>query len=420
MQEASTKEHPIMSNDYVAPGGHGYAKGGNYGKGYGGKYGGGGWYQPGHVWPAPPSMYGPYHQPATYGGKGASAYGKGKGGKGKAGHEGPIKPVKTGDADSSKEESDASMYRSSSSSARSGGSAWQKRLNRRKVARDKAALEEGAGVVPPITPAVEPADTADAQAKAIMERMDAVNALMTSLKGRTDVYSVSVRAQLIKDMAQLRLQKTQLKPLGDQTSILEALFEKKTSMLLQAEQEVQQAIATMEQAKASLVEVEQQLTNVKAAKAKEDQLIMSQQAEQQLPDNRMAVTKMKDLLCLLPAEKAGDFGEMLNLLDGMLKEASGPVIHAVDSDSEMAPSECPVPQTPSASSLMAEVPAFPSAVVAHTDPYSGGGAITPRRRTRSESPRRSPGSRSRSTDNRRQCPMTNAFSRRELGGPFMG
>ena len=168
------------------------------------------------------------------------------------------------------------------------------------------------------------------------------------------------------------------------------------------------------------VEVEQQLTNVKAAKAKEDQLIMSQQAEQQLPDNRMAVTKMKDLLCLLPAEKAGDFGEMLNLLDGMLKEASGPAIHVVDSDSEMAPSECPVPQTPSASSLMAEVPAFPSAVVALADPYNGGGAITPRRRTRSESPRRSPGSRSRSTDNRRQCPMTNAFSRRELGGPFMG
>jgi hypothetical protein len=227
-------------------------------------------------------------------------------------------------------------------------------------------------------------------------------------------------------MAQLRVQKNQLKPLVDQTSILEALVEKKTSMLLQAEQEVQEAIATMEQAKVSLAEVEQQLANVKAAKAAEDKLISSQQAEQQMPDNRMAVTKVKDLLCLLPVEKAGEFGDMLNLLHGLLSDAAepAPAVHTVDSDSEMAASECPAPQTPLARGAMAEIPMFPSALpsaaVAHSDPYHGEGASTPRRRTRSESPRRSPGSRSRSNEHRRQCPVSSSFSRREAGGVFTG
>ena len=143
MQEASTKENPIMSQDHVAPGGYGYAsKGGNYGKGYGGKQGGG-WYQPGHMWPAAPSMHGPYHYaPATYGGKGAYAYGKGKGGKGKGGFEGTIKPLKDGDASpSGAEETDASMYGSSSSARSAKSNAWQKRVDRRKLMKEQAAAE---------------------------------------------------------------------------------------------------------------------------------------------------------------------------------------------------------------------------------------------------------------------------------------
>jgi hypothetical protein len=317
------------------------------------------------------------------------------------------------------------MYGSSLSTRSGKSNAWQKRVDRRKLAKEKAAAEAGAG---PITPAKEEAETSDTvstHAKAILERMESVNALITSLKGRTDEYSVNVRNQLHADLAKLRLQRTQLKPLEDQTSILEALVEKKSAQLMQAERDVQEAIATMEQTKASLMVVQEQLTGVRVAKAKEDQAIKEQQEEQKLPDNRMAVTKMKDLLCLLPAEKAGGFNEMLNLLEGIFSEAatpSLPIIHPVDSDSEMgAASEMPA----SASGTLPEIPTFPSAaaaVAAHVDPYGDGGdgASTPRRRTRSESPRRSPGARSRSNEHRRLCPVSSSFSRRELGGPFTG
>ena len=198
---------------------------------------------------------------------------------------------------------------------------------------------------------------------------------------------------------------------------MEALVEKRSCLLTQAEKDLQHSIEAMEEAKRSLMVAKEQLVHVKAAKEKEDLLISAKKIDAQLPDNRQSVEKMKDLLCLLPVEKASCFGECLSLLEGLLKSASSPVVQVVpDSDSEMGqPIEVPV------------FPSYPSAADVITDPYTDvESPSTPgRRRTRSESPRRSPGARSRTSSGRRlnfkqsehMSATIQLFSRRE-GAPI--
>ena len=413
--EPSTKENPAHSHEQVAPNGYGH------GKGYGGKGYGSGWYQPGQYWPAPA---GPYMYAYPHGGKGPQSGGKGKG-KGKADAQ-LGSPAKAGTGEPTSLSEGESLYASSSRSGAGYSNAWQKRRMNRRVVRSSDGAKEESPAHASSEDAANQSQVSD-QAKSLSDKMETVQALITSLKGRTDDYSSQARAQLEQDLNRLRILKTQLKPLTDQSSILEALVEKRSSQLTQAEQDVQTAISTMEEAKQSLMVAKEQLAQVHAAKAREDQLIQAQKADMQLPDNQKSVEKMKDLVCLLPVEHAGAFGECLNLLSGLLQQAATPFIQVVpDSDSEMGQTE---------SSLIGNtdsplIPSLPSAVVVTSDPYSAelnAAPFTPRRRTRSDSPKRSPGSgaRSRSTSNRRltfkqsgnMTTVLDAFSRRE-GNPI--
>ena len=176
---------------------------------------------------------------------------------------------------------------------------------------------------------------------------------------------------------------------------------------------MQKAIAEMESARESLMVAEQQLLQVKEQKATEDTETLARKAEEQLPDNQTSVNKMKDLVCLLPAEMAAGFGQCLQLLDGLLAQAHAAphIMEVPDSDSEMGRSD--VGRSADASPIHEHIhaPLFgggdrplhsisPDSDIV-SDPYQPmhedhGCKTPPRARARSEERKKSPGSRSRS------------------------
>ena len=238
-------------------------------------------------------------------------------------------------------------------------------------------------------------------AKVIGANMESITNMLESLRGRTDVYAMKCRQGLEGDLQQLRIRRTQLKPLGHQVSILEALVEKKVMHFSAAEQLVHTSIAKMEIARTAMLDAQSQLLNVKNQKEEADARANAEAATAQadIPDNAKSLTKVKDLACLLPNTMAGEFGNCLAMLESILQQAKNATLATAqevpDSDSEMASSE-------SASSPFQPVPLFPGGAerlysqeecqqVAYGDPYTmAEGAKTPPR-GRAKSVGRSPG-----------------------------
>ena len=436
----SSSEHPSQSYNHVQQNG--------YGDGYG-NYGtrGKGWHRPfgpsGPMWPTRDIQqqdyfgdkgYGPAATRHSHGGKGKNSKAGGKAGPSNGKGKGD-KPF-TADSDYV-EESDPSQ-----SSRRSNGF-FAKRSRRQRQAEaagtaasasdpESMATESPEEFFPEVSsspgrsPGSSPSPQAalpvntgpilpiSTEARAITTQMESIQTLIYSLRGRTDEYSLKCRAGLENDLHLLRIRRTKLKPLVDQTSILEALVEKRSSCFTASEEAVQKAIAEMEAARESLMVAQQQLLQVKEMKAKEDTATMARQAEEKIPDNLSSVNKMKDLMCLLPVEMAASFGQCLQLLDGLLAQAkAAPHISEVqDSDSEMGGSSVQA-KSPIHEHLFAPLfgggggllhPGSPSSDVG-VDPYQpmqeDSGCKTPPRRSRSEEPKKSPGNRSRSHSIRR-------------------
>ena len=139
------------------------------------------------------------------------------------------------------------------------------------------------------------------------------------------------------------------------------------------------------------------------------------QSEKQLPDNAKSLEKVKDLVCLLPTEMAGEFGQCLALLENWLQQANSAAAAAraqevPDSDSEMA-TEASLKHAPMEH---LHIPLFPGGAErlhseeecrrAIGDPYlaaegaTSGCTTPPRGRCRSAVPARSPATRSRSPE----------------------
>ena len=139
-------------------------------------------------------------------------------------------------------------------------------------------------------------------AKVIGANMESITNMLESLRGRTDVYAMKCRQGLEGDLQQLRIRRTQLKPLGHQVSILEALVEKKVMHFSAAEQLVHTSIAKMEIARTAMMDAQSQLLNVKNQKEQADARANAEAttAQADIPDNAKSLTKVKDLACLLP------------------------------------------------------------------------------------------------------------------------
>jgi len=259
-------------------------------------------------------------------------------------------------------------------------------------------------------------------AKTIAINMESITNMLESLRGRTDVYAMKCREGLEGDLQQLRIRRTQLKPLGHQVSILEALVEKKVMHFSAAEQLVQTSIAKMEIARAALMDAQSQLLNVKTQKEEADARANAEaataQATKDIPDNAKSLTKVKDLACLLPNTMAGEFGNCLAMLESILEQAKNATKATAqevpDSDSEMASSEAAASPAGYGSSghSFQPVPLFPGGaerlysqeecqqVAYGTDPYmlAEGAKTPPRGRAKSLGPGRSPHTRSRTPE----------------------
>ena len=187
---------------------------------------------------------------------------------------------------------------------------------------------------------------------------------------------------------------------------------------------------------------QQQLMQVREQKKEADARSSTEKAEKKLPNNAESLEKVKDLVCLLPTQMAGEFGQCLALLESMLVQANQAAaaarIHEVpDTDSELA-SE-PPPETPIAAKHTMEhlhIPLFPGGTErlhseeecrrAVGDPYGGAAASSgcntpPRGRCRSVAPQRSPGTRSRTPESQSRRQDAIHFCRvEEVAAPFRG
>ena len=264
-------------------------------------------------------------------------------------------------------------------------------------------------------------------AENINTNMDTIQALIGAMKGKQDEYAIKCRAGLECDLQALRVAKTKMKPLDDQQTILESLVEKRATHFSATEANVQKAIADMETAKQSLMMAQKQLLDVKSQVSAAAITAAKDKEEKQAPDNMKSVQKMQDLVCLLPASMAGGFGQCLQMLEGLLKQANSAAQEAraqevPDSDSESAASAY------RRSQIGQSVPPFPVPTSPSTvDPYmdvdaaaGSGTQIPPRGRAKSAEPLRSPNARSRTHSPSQNRPfrgkcesLEEVFSRRE-------
>ena len=442
----STKERPAHSHEAVPYGGYG-----GYGSGYG--YGA---YVPGayaaQYWACahgkgvngnpPKGGYGKGH------GKANGQYGKGQGGKLAIDHGGKqnAQPHAPGPNDLTNGGSDAGSSRS--------GNAWQ----RRQLSRDGANGTKGGGKASGeqaskgahASPEVA-ATQAPSSAEVLIEKMDTVQALIASLKGRRDQFSTDTRAQLEAEMTNLRIQRTQMKSIPDQMVVLENLVEKRETILQQAEADAEVAMQDLAEAKSSLMVARQQLMAVQEAKAKKDADIALKEAELHSPSTKQTVQKMRDMAQLLPADKAKVLAECLGLLETLMGDAAVEVINVEmeDGGSHSTDGQVVLGTHGTSASPLSSTVTNGTVQNVQTDPYAvavappsatQGVPLTPRRgirRTRSESPQRSPGARSRSNSfhkrmtgkqvgiNKNYVPLFdafvgNSFSSQERIVPFTG
>ena len=180
-----------------------------------------------------------------------------------------------------------------------------------------------------------------------------------------------------------------------------------------AEQLVQTSIAKVEIARTARMDAQSQLLNVKTQKEEADAKASvdaaTAHATKDLPDNAKSLTKVKDLVCLLPNTMAGEFGQCLALLESILEKANTASQAATqdipDSDSEMASSEVAPDGHGSPMHTFMSVPLFPGgeerlhsqeecrkATGVPSDPYMAteGARTPPRGRAKSADPGRSP------------------------------
>ena len=446
---ASSKDFPAHSHESVPYGGYGgFGNGGGYGSYVPGAYAA-------QYWAGKGKGYNVYPPKGGHVNGYGKANGKGHGGKVAADPGGKANAKPHPHVNGPKESTNGGSDVGSTSSSNN----WQRRQRSREGSNGtkgggKASGEQaskGAHAGP-----VEPIASAPGTAEILIEKMDTVQALIASLKGGRDQFSTDTRTQLETELSNLRIQRTQMKSIPDQMVVLENLVEKREAILQQAEVDAAEAIQEAVEAKSSLMVARQQLMAVQQAKAKEDADFAVKEAELHSPNAKQTVQKMRDMAQLLPTDKAKVLAECLGLLETLMADAVTVEVINVEMEqggSESSEGQIPLSfiHTPSpnnmANGMMQNATVDPYAMPVALDlpnveqpGASMEAPLTPRRgvrRTRSESPQRSPGARSRTNSTHKRMNgkqvginidyvplfdafVGNSFSSRERMDPFKG
>ena len=139
--------------------------------------------------------------------------------------------------------------------------------------------------------------------------MDTVQALLNSLAGRSDAFSLAAREHLEKEMASLRIQRTKTKSLTAQISVWEGLVQRRTSAIAEAEGAILEAQKHCVDLKKELADVTIQIQNVQALKMKEDVAKVPPMVASALGEPSSLLSHAQEMAALLPADKAVIFSE---------------------------------------------------------------------------------------------------------------
>jgi hypothetical protein len=165
----------------------------------------------------------------------------------------------------------------------------------------------------------------DAPQTELQERTQTLQAVLNSIKGRSDQYAVDLRSMSLEQLAKLRLEANESKSLPQQISILQQAVERKESVFTEAKSKMEQCMKNLEVARekcmaadASLIECKDKLNHI-VSKCATDVV--------PAPDHALSALQVNSLLnlgALLPAEMAKGFQEAMSHIQGLLQSQPPP------------------------------------------------------------------------------------------------
>ena len=267
-----------------------------------------------------------------------------------------------------------------SQSPASSGNFWQRRKLNNQMGSSVDQVESVNG----------DAKDVDIDAASLMEKMDTLQAMINSLKNRTDPSSLEMRQGLEKELQNLRIQKTSLKSLSDQALVLESLIQRRQNSLEEAERVLMEQTLSRDQVKQELEDAKVQLQSVLEQKAVEDAARFPNGQKQVATGD--VFQSAQEMASMLPSDKASVFVECLGLLAQFMKQNSQSnadkdkgQMDVEENGGSSAPST-DFPQVPTMP--FAAAPTTPGGAV--SDPYGGGRAGSPPRKGRARSLEASP------------------------------
>ena len=161
------------------------------------------------------------------------------------------------------------------------------------------------------------ADTEDAEVSrvsALKEQMASLDAVVASLKGRTDEFAAQMTFNAKAQLRELRVQITMTKPLQVQLQTLEELVERRTLQHRQAEQDMKAAKDAWELAASDVEYARKQLSDVQKQ-------IKDEEMADKVPDHGITGFQFKELGALsrlLPPAEAEQAAKALEMLKPLL------------------------------------------------------------------------------------------------------
>jgi hypothetical protein len=169
----------------------------------------------------------------------------------------------------------------------------------------------------------------------LQERTQTLQAVLNSIKGRSDPYAVDLRSMSLEQLAKLRLEANESKSLPQQISILQQVLNRKESAFTEAKSKMEQCMTNLEVAREKCLAADASLSE---CKDKLNHLVSKCATEVSPPpaQNALSAQQVNSLLnlgSLLPVEMAKGFQEAMMHIQGLM-QMQPPLPH-VDIDLEL-------------------------------------------------------------------------------------
>jgi hypothetical protein len=183
---------------------------------------------------------------------------------------------------------------------------WQRRRAKAELA---TPTKDGENVI-----VITTEDPKQQEVNEILDRMNTVQAMISSLAGKQDNFSNTLRQQLTDELQNLRIKKTKTKSLEDQQEVLTNLVESRKESIEKAQIELDKAMDRKEKANVALAEAESALLAVNLQIDEEDTTMNNDIGC--IPESFVSQAQL--LANKLPVDKVGVFNECMNMLQQIL------------------------------------------------------------------------------------------------------